>query len=68
MSKYSSAGVKQYGIAGIWEAMRYDRSLEIGTAADGYKLNNNHRSIASRHIEERTPALRGFFTKRERKA
>jgi hypothetical protein len=62
------AGHRSWGIAAIWEAIRYDRAVQIAPDREGWRLNNNHRALASRHIEARNPYLRGFFTTRERTA
>ena len=55
-------GFVTYGIAGIYEAIRYDRSIAIGVDIDGYKLNNNHKAYLARHIMAKCPDLDGFFT------
>lgn len=61
-------GFKSVGIELIWIAVRYSRALKFGPDAEGYKLNNNHRSLMSRFIEDNYPDLRGFFTKKKRHA
>jgi hypothetical protein len=59
-------GWKHYGIAPIWEAIRYDASVSlIERDKGGWKLNNNHRSLLARHIMENYPDLRGFFDVRD---
>ena len=56
-----AAGWKHYGIAAIFEAIRFDRDSRLGPGADGYKLNNNHRSFVARKIMAEHPNLAGFF-------
>ena len=60
-----SRGHKRYGIAGLFEVLRYRHS--ISTSGDTFKLNNNFRAIYSRVIMEKNPELDGFFETRERK-
>jgi hypothetical protein len=57
-------GFQHYGIKAIFEAVRYDRDIQVGPDIDGYKLNNNHTSFLARRIMERYPDLRGFFETR----
>lgn len=56
-----SCGWKRYGIAALWEAARFDRDLEVGPDAHGWKLNNNYRAYMARLLMEREPDLAGFF-------
>lgn len=57
-------GLKHYGMAAIFEAVRYD--WHVGLLGDGeYRLNNNHRAWLTRWIERQYPDLDGFFEKRE---
>ena len=57
-------GVKHYGIAAIFEAIRYD--FTVGLLGDGeFRLNNNHRSLLARLIMDENPDLEGFFEIRE---
>lgn len=58
-------GFRHFGIKALWEAARYDRALEVGPDADGYKLCNDYHSRMARYIMERNPYLDGFFTLRE---
>jgi hypothetical protein len=57
-------GVSHYGIAALFESIRYD--WHIGLLGDGeYRLNNNHRSLLARHLMDLYPDLAGFFETRE---
>lgn len=58
-------GVRRYGIAAIWELIRYDSTLgRLGEVGSDYRLNNVYRSWCAREVEANEPELRGFFTKR----
>jgi hypothetical protein len=58
-------GWERFGIATVFEVVRY-RSM-IGNLAGGAKpkLNNNHRAYYSRLIMEREPDLAGVFKTRQ---
>lgn len=60
-------GFRHYGIAAIWEKVRYDHDLRVGPDGQGYRLNNSWRSRLARELMER-PDLAGFFELRELKA
>lgn len=57
-------GLKCYGIAALYEAVRYDRTLALAHAEE-WRLNNSWRAFLAREIEAREEDLRGFFRKRE---
>lgn len=62
--KLMDRGVRHYGIAALFESIRYD--WQIGLLGDGeYRLNNNHRSLLSRHMMKHYPRLEDFFEIRE---
>lgn len=61
------AGWRHFGIASIWEAIRYDRAVRVGPNA-GFKLNNDFRSRMAREVMAAYPHLQGFFETRELKA
>lgn len=61
-------GWRHFGIAALWEAARYDRALEIGPDAQGFKINNDYRSRMAREIMAREVGLVDFFETRELKA
>ena len=58
-------GFRHYGIAALFEAARYDRSLKVGPDAEGWKLNNNWRSFLARELMATYSQLEGFFEVRE---
>lgn len=60
------AGVNHFGIAAIFETLRYDAAMQTGR--DNYKLNNNYRAFYSRLIMENIKELDGFFSIREQKS
>ena len=53
------AGVKRWGIAGLFEVMRRDYALR--TKGGKFKLNNNYRSHYARLLMATEPELDGFF-------
>lgn len=61
--RVKARGFKQYGIAGIYEVLRYNRAL--ATNGEPFKLSNNYKAYYSRLIMEQEPDLEGFFTTRE---
>ncbi len=56
------AGRKNFGVAMIWERMRWHTLVE--TQGDSYKLNNNHRAYYARMFMEEHPQHAGFFRTR----
>lgn len=56
-------GYRRWGIASIWESIRYDRAVAL-KGVDGWKLNNSFRAPMARRVMERYPDLRGFFETR----
>ena len=52
-------GYKEYGIKGLFEVLRWQRSIR--TVSSKFKLNNNYTSYYARLIMSRNPGLRGFF-------
>lgn len=60
-----AAGWRRFSIAALWESIRFDRSVELGPDADGYRLNNSWRSRLAREVLSREPELDGFFETRE---
>lgn len=55
-----SRKVRRYGIAALFEAIRYDWTVGL-LGEEEYRLNNNHRSLLARRVMERNKALAGFF-------
>ncbi len=62
-----NAGVKHYGIGGLFEILRYQASL-TSKDEEGFKLNNNYRALYARMLAKNEPALRDFFSFRLRNA
>lgn len=58
-------GWRRFGIGALWELARYDRALQVGPDAEGWRLNNSHRSRAARLLMDQEPELAGFFEVRE---
>ncbi len=55
-------GVKQFGIAALFEVLRYENALR--TSGEEFKLNNNYRSFYARLLMEQESELDGFFETR----
>ena len=64
--KLRRAGWEHYGIAALYEGLRYEAALR--TAGDDWKLNNDFRCCYARMLMEREPELAGFFSTRARRA
>lgn len=60
------AGRRQYGIAAIFERVRWHIYIET-QRDDDFKLNNDYRSRYARMIMDREPDLAEFFELRELK-
>ena len=52
-------GHRRYGIAGLFEVLRYQRALS--TYGSEFKLNNNFRAFYARFLMKYDPRLDGFF-------
>ena len=59
-------GFNSYGIAGLFEQLRWTYALQTG--GDAYKLNNNFRSHYARLLMDKNPSLAGFFETRRLQA
>jgi hypothetical protein len=59
-----SRGVQRYGIAALWEVLRYQSLTTTDTDGLPFKLSNNHRAYYARLIHQNEPDLDGFFTTR----
>lgn len=59
-------GATRYGIAGLFEVLRYRYSLQ--TSGDDYKLNNDFRALYARLLMRHEPELDGFFETRCRRS
>jgi len=60
-------GHKHYGIAGLFEVLRWQRAMST-SMQDGFKLNNNHKSFYSRMLMSNESTLEGFFRLRASEA
>lgn len=58
-------GRRHYGIAGLWEAIRYDFTLALKGEVGAWRLNNNYRSLLARQVMDECADLKGFFETRE---
>lgn len=58
-------GFQHYGLRCLWEALRYDLSIE--TTGKQYKLCDHLPPYFARKIMAEVPELDGFFETRERK-
>jgi hypothetical protein len=61
-----SRGIRHYGIAALYEALRYRYAVQTG--GDSFKLNNSYRAYYSRFLMAREPLLVGFFETRRQTA
>lgn len=60
------SGRDSYGIAALFEVLRYEYALKT-KSDDGLKLNNNYRALYSRRLAQQEPELREFFRMRLRR-
>lgn len=58
-------GVERYGIAGLFEVLRYEQALQ--TNGEDFRLNNSYRAFYARMLMDREPELKDFFEIRERR-
>jgi len=63
-----SLGWQHYGIAAIWESIRFDWNVAAGPDVDGFKVNNNYRAFIARRVMADYPELDGFFETRTQHA
>jgi hypothetical protein len=61
-------GIRQYGIAALWEVLRYDWTVRTDDPTSQLKLNNDYRAFYAREIMRRHHDLDGFFTTRRSQA
>jgi hypothetical protein len=59
-----ASGTRHYGIAGIWEAIRYDFTLALKGEAGSWRLNNSFRSLLARKVMSENADLAGYFETR----
>ena len=65
-----AAGVGRFGVALLWERLRYDTVIDRGLVngggdGGGVKLPNNHRAYVAREMVRLWPELDGKLTLRE---
>ncbi len=60
-------GVFHFSMDAIFHSIRYDRAIYT-KGTEGFKINNNWSSRATRLVEEREPRLANMFRKRGLKA
>jgi len=61
-------GIRQYGIAALFEVLRYDWTIRTDDPTSQLKLNNDYRAFYARDIMRRCPDLDGFFNTRRSQA
>ena len=61
-------GIEHYGIAALWEVLRYDWTMRTSDPNSQLKLCNDYRAFYAREIMLRNPDLDGFFTTRKSQA
>ena len=61
-----TSGVRQYGISGLYETLRYETSLRAKDT-EGFKLNNNYAALYARELARNEPILKDFFKFRLRR-
>ena len=66
--RLKSRGINQYGIAALWEVLRYDWTVRTDDPTSTLKLNNDYRAFYAREIMRRHPDLDGFFSTRRSQA
>lgn len=64
--KLKRSGRTTYGIAVLFEVLRYEYAIHT-ISDDGLKLNNNYRALYSRMLAQNEPELREFFRMRLRR-
>lgn len=54
-------GVNHYGIAALFEVLRYRHTMRTTDTETPFKLSNSYRAFYSRHLMRLYPELDGFF-------
>ena len=57
-------GVKQYGIAALFEVLRYQHTMSTTDELSPFKLSNSYRAFYARDIMAAFPELQDFFVTR----
>jgi hypothetical protein len=60
--KAKASGIKTYGIAGLYEKLRWDMNVETVGVTEQFKLSDNFKSRYARLIMSQERDLAGFFT------
>lgn len=63
-----SRGWKHYGIAALFEVLRYNSAMRSEDPNSEFKLNNNYRAYYAREIMRSEADLAGFFSVRRSEA
>jgi hypothetical protein len=66
--KAKHAGAGQYGIAALFEVLRWSRLMDGKRDGEEFKLNNNYKAFYARLLMAECPDLAGFFETREQVA
>lgn len=66
--KAQQAGMKTYGVASLFEQVRWHYNVEVKNPVSEFKLSNNFRSRYARLIMAQEKDLTGFFTLRALRA
>lgn len=61
-------GIQHYGIAALYEVLRFDWTLQTDDPTSTLKLNNDYKPFYAREIMRRHPELDGFFATRRSQA
>ena len=61
-------GFQHYGIAALWEVLRYNHAMKTDDPTSQLKLNDNYKPFYARDIMRTFPDLEGFFTTRRSQA
>ena len=63
-----SRGWAHYGIAALFEVLRYNSAMRSEDPNSDFKLNNNYRAYYAREIMAQEADLAGFFATRRSEA
>lgn len=61
-------GHTRYGIAGLFETLRYQSAIRTSDPNAGFKLSNDYKPYYARDIMKNNPDLDGFFEIKKAKA
>jgi hypothetical protein len=66
--RLTARGIQHYGIAALWEVLRYDWMIRTEDPTSTLKLNDHYKPFYAREIMRRYQDLDGFFTTRRSQA